>query len=105
LLGSSTITATTMRGLSDRRQAHEPGAVLVGVALAFLLARGAGLAAHRVADGLRQRRGAAGAGGHLQHRRTARAVSGDITRWPAAPARSCRSMDTGTTSPSRANTV
>ena len=53
---------------ADRGHAHEPRAVLVGgVALAFLLVRGAALAAHRVADGLRLLACAAGRGCHLQH--------------------------------------
>jgi hypothetical protein len=57
-----------MRGCSTGRDAHEPAAVLVGgVALALLLVRRAGLAAHRVAHGLRLGRGAARSGGQLQH--------------------------------------
>ena len=49
-----------MRGCGDRRHADEPGAVLLGrVARAFLLVRGAALAADRVAHHLRLRRRAA----------------------------------------------
>jgi hypothetical protein len=52
----------------DRRHADEPGAVLVaGVLAPFLLVRGARLAAHRIADGLRLGGGAARACGQAQH--------------------------------------
>ena len=54
--------------LLDRRHADEEAAVfLLRIAPAFLLARGAGLAPHRVAHGLRLGRGAARPGRQLQH--------------------------------------
>jgi hypothetical protein len=54
--------------MRNRRHADEPGAVLLGrVARALLLVRGAALAADRVAQHLRLRRGAAGKRHEMQH--------------------------------------
>ena len=73
---------------------------------AFLLVRGAGLAADRVAERLRLRRGAARAGGQAAASRAPRARSSARTR--ARRRAGCGlalSIVTGISSPSRANTV
>ena len=110
-VGSSTITATMMRGCVDRRHADEPGAVfLLGVALAFLLVGRAALAADRVAHHLGLRRGAAGRRGQMQHARgRSAAVLAESTRTPptgvSATAVLRLVIVTGISSPSCAKTV
>jgi hypothetical protein len=68
LLGSSIITATTMRGLSIGAMPVNQDAVFVGrVALADLLVGRAGFATDRITHGLGLLARSAGASGHLQH--------------------------------------